>query len=120
MCFNWYNLSTNFLLLFAGCCIRYQLNVKKNKVDDYHLRKPVLYSSQQLSAYLSDTFIAEDFIDPIQPLSKSVISSSANTYKTRVLNFLRTDHGYQGLLLGLTNLESVFFYLPQMFYLLTV
>ncbi|XP_009382963.2 protein PHYTOCHROME-DEPENDENT LATE-FLOWERING [Musa acuminata AAA Group] len=74
---------------------RYQLNIKKNTVDEYPAREPVQYSTQQLAFYLSDSFNCEDFTDQIKPMSKSLIGGTINTYKARTMNFLRSERLYQ-------------------------
>ncbi|KAK0598768.1 hypothetical protein LWI29_037829 [Acer saccharum] len=69
--------------------MRYKLSSKKNKVDDYPIRKPRTYSAQYLSAYLSNASNNEDFKNDAWPLSKSLVGDSMNICKTRVINFHR-------------------------------
>lgn len=75
---------------------RYRLNCKKNKADDYSLRKTNIYSPQSLSVCLSNAFNNEDYKDDAGPLSKSLICGSMNIPKTRVLNFVQAERGVQG------------------------
>ncbi|KAL4279160.1 hypothetical protein GQ457_03G040280 [Hibiscus cannabinus] len=69
--------------------MRCQLNRKKNKVDEYHVRKPSTHSPQLISACLTSLSSNEDFKDELNPLSKSLIGGSMNAYKTRTLNFVQ-------------------------------
>ncbi|XP_043720527.1 protein PHYTOCHROME-DEPENDENT LATE-FLOWERING-like isoform X2 [Telopea speciosissima] len=78
--------------------MRHQLGCKKNKVDDHPaVKKPMVYSTQQLSFSLSNVN-NEDLKDAAceRPLSKSFIGGSMNICKTRVLTFLQTEHRFQG------------------------
>ncbi|KAK4838154.1 hypothetical protein QYF36_011489 [Acer negundo] len=68
---------------------RYKLSSKKNKVDDYPIRKPRAFSAQNLSVCLSNALNNEDFKNDLWPLSKSLVGGSMNNCKTRVINFLR-------------------------------
>ncbi|XP_022715321.1 nuclear receptor coactivator 3-like isoform X2 [Durio zibethinus] len=72
--------------------MRYQPNSKKNKVDEYHIRKPSTYSPQLLSACLTSLSSNEDFKDDSNSLSKSLFGGKMNTYKTRILNFVQGEH----------------------------
>ncbi|KAF9599608.1 hypothetical protein IFM89_001104 [Coptis chinensis] len=56
---------------------RYKLNHKKNKVDDYPVRKPMSYSTQLLSSHLSNALINEELkdLDNPNPMSKSLIGN---------------------------------------------
>ncbi|XP_008800456.2 protein PHYTOCHROME-DEPENDENT LATE-FLOWERING-like isoform X1 [Phoenix dactylifera] len=74
---------------------RYHLNLKKSKVDDYPARKPVAHANQRLAFCLSDSFNAEDFTDPIRPMSRSLFGGTINTCKTRTMHFMRTECAYQ-------------------------
>ncbi|KAF3451997.1 hypothetical protein FNV43_RR08093 [Rhamnella rubrinervis] len=76
--------------------MRHKLNCKKNKVDDYPIRKPNSYPAQQLNAHLSD--VSEDFKDEPcpMPLSKSLKGGSMNICKTRVIAFLQPERVVQG------------------------
>nr|KJB57011.1 hypothetical protein B456_009G145100 [Gossypium raimondii] len=69
--------------------MRCQLNRKKNKVDEYHVRKPSTHSTELVSPFLSNFSSNEDFKDESKPLSKSLFGGSVNTYKTRILNFVQ-------------------------------
>ncbi|XP_043704157.1 protein PHYTOCHROME-DEPENDENT LATE-FLOWERING-like isoform X2 [Telopea speciosissima] len=78
--------------------MRHQLGCKKNKVDDHPIvRKPMTYSTQQLSFCLSNVN-NEDLKDAacVRPLAKSLIGGSMNICKTRVLTFLQTERRVQG------------------------
>ncbi|XP_072977572.1 protein PHYTOCHROME-DEPENDENT LATE-FLOWERING [Typha angustifolia] len=76
---------------------RCQLNIRKKKVDNFPARKPMAYERQQLAYCLSDSCIAEDFTDPVRPISRSLLGGTINTYKNRIMNFVRTEHIYQGV-----------------------
>ncbi|KAE8659576.1 Nup107-like protein [Hibiscus syriacus] len=69
--------------------MRYQLNRKKNKGEEYHVQKPSLHSPQLISACLTSLSSNEDFKDELNPLSKSLIGGSMNTCKKRILNFVQ-------------------------------
>ncbi|KAK0587036.1 hypothetical protein LWI29_016407 [Acer saccharum] len=69
--------------------MRYKLSSKKNKVDDYPIRKPRAYSAHNLSVFLSNASNNEDFKNDAWPLSKSLVGGSMNICKARVINFLR-------------------------------
>ncbi|KAG8494651.1 hypothetical protein CXB51_012264 [Gossypium anomalum] len=81
--------------------MRCQLNRKKNKVDEYHVRKSNTHSPQLVSAFLSNFSSNEDFKDESKPLSKSLFGGSVNTYKTRILNFVQGERVVQGNLVSL-------------------
>ncbi|XP_031275450.1 protein PHYTOCHROME-DEPENDENT LATE-FLOWERING-like [Pistacia vera] len=76
--------------------MRYQLNSRKNKVDDYQMRKPNSYSAQNLLACLNSVSNNEDFKDELRPLSKSLLGGSMNISKYRVLNFVNPERILQG------------------------
>ncbi|XP_068335447.1 protein PHYTOCHROME-DEPENDENT LATE-FLOWERING-like [Pyrus communis] len=78
--------------------MRYQLNKKKNKVDDYHIRKPNTFPDQHLRACLSNGSNNEDFKDDSceRCLSKSLVGGSMNICKIRILNFEKEEHIVQG------------------------
>ncbi|KZV27543.1 hypothetical protein F511_04594 [Dorcoceras hygrometricum] len=78
--------------------MRCQLNRKKNKVDEYTIRKPNAFSSQQLLLQLSSDPSNETLNDETckMPLSKSLIGGNMNVFKTRILNFLQTERAIQG------------------------
>ncbi|XP_039053086.1 protein PHYTOCHROME-DEPENDENT LATE-FLOWERING-like isoform X2 [Hibiscus syriacus] len=69
--------------------MRYQLNRKKNKGEEYHVRKPSSHSPQLISACLTSLSSNEDFKHELNPLSKSLIGGSMNTCKKRILNFVQ-------------------------------
>ncbi|GLT53110.1 hypothetical protein SLA2020_264040 [Shorea laevis] len=71
--------------------MRHQLNCKKNKVDNYPIRKPNTYSTQPLSTYLSTASNDEDSKDDAsaKSLSKSLAGGSMNICKIRVLKFMQ-------------------------------
>ncbi|XP_059455958.1 protein PHYTOCHROME-DEPENDENT LATE-FLOWERING-like [Corylus avellana] len=71
--------------------MRHQLNSKKNKVDNYPIRKPNTYSIQPLSTYLSNASNDEDLKDDAnaKSLSMSLASGSMNICKIRVLKFIQ-------------------------------
>ncbi|XVF27107.1 hypothetical protein REPUB_Repub14bG0078100 [Reevesia pubescens] len=81
--------------------MRYQLNSKKNKVDEYNVRKPSAHSPQKLSTCLTSLPSNEDFKDDSNPLSKSLFGGSNNTYKTRILSFVQSERVVQGNVVSL-------------------
>ncbi|XWS18790.1 hypothetical protein CRYUN_Cryun32bG0075100 [Craigia yunnanensis] len=81
--------------------MRYQLNSKKNKVEEYHVRKPSTHSPQQLSTCMASLSSNEDFKDDSNPLSNSLFGGSKNTCKTRILNFVQGERVVQGNVVSL-------------------
>ncbi|KAL8458740.1 hypothetical protein ACS0TY_036303 [Phlomoides rotata] len=77
---------------------RCQLNCKKNKVDEYPIRKPNAYSAQQLMSLLSSDSSNENLKDDSckMLLSKSLVGGNINACKTRILNFMQTERVVQG------------------------
>ncbi|KAI3803322.1 hypothetical protein L1987_31472 [Smallanthus sonchifolius] len=75
---------------------RYQLNMKKNKVDEY--RRNLAFSTKELSHHLFNDLNIENTKDEAcrTPLSKSLVGGSMNVCKTRVLNFVQTERVLQG------------------------
>jgi hypothetical protein len=82
-------------------CLRFQLNCKKNKVDEFRIRESNSFRAQELLHQLSADSSNENFKDETckMPLSKSLIGGGINVCKTRVLNFVQTERIIQGLLL---------------------
>eukprot|EP00262_Sarcandra_glabra_P006613 TRINITY_DN1895_c2_g1_i5.p1 TRINITY_DN1895_c2_g1~~TRINITY_DN1895_c2_g1_i5.p1 ORF type:complete len:726 (+),score=120.51 TRINITY_DN1895_c2_g1_i5:259-2178(+) len=78
--------------------LRYKLNSKRNKVDNHPVRKPVTYSTQNISLCLSNALSTEDLKDTIsaKPLSNSLVGGNMNICKARVLNFIPTERVFQG------------------------
>ncbi|KAK6914660.1 Spt20-like, SEP domain [Dillenia turbinata] len=74
---------------------RYQLNSKKNKVDDCS-RKPNTFNLQPVVHCLAAVGNIEDCKDEAMPLSKSLVGGSMNVPKIRVLNFVQTERVLQG------------------------
>ncbi|KAJ0745003.1 putative transcription factor Spt20 [Helianthus annuus] len=76
--------------------VRYQLNLKKNKVDEYSTN--MVFSTQQLNHHLLNDLNTENPKDEDckMPLSKSLVGGSMNVCKTRVLNFVQTERVLQG------------------------
>lgn len=79
------------------CMCRFQLNSKKNKVDECTM-KPGKYSSQEVSIHLSNALNNEDVIEENNPfpLSNSLIGGSLNTCKSRTIDFMLTERLLQG------------------------
>lgn len=77
---------------------RHRLYRKKNKVDDLAMVKPCVYQTQELQGHLSTDSSNEIFKDDMNkfPLSKSLVGGSTNICKTRVLNFIQSEHIIQG------------------------
>lgn len=80
--------------------MRYQLNCKKNKVDEYKW-KPNAYSTALISSTFSNMSVNEDFEDDVKPLSKSLVGGSTSTCKMRILNFGQAERVVQGNVLSL-------------------
>ncbi|KAJ9179433.1 hypothetical protein P3X46_011221 [Hevea brasiliensis] len=78
--------------------MRHQLNCKKNKVDDYSVRKPNIYLHQNLTACLASLSNSEDVKDDasVRKLSKSIVGGSMNVCKMRIINFDRVVPGNVG------------------------
>ncbi|KAD6794839.1 hypothetical protein E3N88_05735 [Mikania micrantha] len=76
--------------------VRYQLNMKKNKVDE--CLTTTTFPTQQLRHYLFNDLTNENLKDEAckMPLSKSLLGGSMNVCKTRVLNFVQTERMQQG------------------------
>ncbi|KAI3711946.1 hypothetical protein L1987_70495 [Smallanthus sonchifolius] len=76
--------------------IRHQLNLKKNKVDEY--KETTSFSMQQLNHFLFNDQNNENPKDDDckMPLSKSLVGGSMNVCKTRFLNFKQTERVLQG------------------------
>ncbi|KAE9605816.1 hypothetical protein Lal_00025579 [Lupinus albus] len=75
---------------------RHQLNSKKNKGDDYPMRKQNTYSQQHLVACLSNARNSDGIIDETISLSKSLTGGSMNVCKTRHLSFFFPERVIQG------------------------
>lgn len=78
-------------------CFRHKLNVKKNKVDNF-AKKPDPFSSQQVVQHLTSSFSPDDFTETNQLMSRSVIGGSINSYKSRIVQFVRPDRSFNGVL----------------------
>ncbi|PKI43800.1 hypothetical protein CRG98_035811 [Punica granatum] len=78
--------------------MRYQLNQKKGKGDDYPIRNPGPFPTDGLMLGLSNISSNEDFKDDscTRPLSKLLLGGSMNTCKTRLLNCVLGDRVVQG------------------------
>lgn len=78
---------------------RCQLTFKKNKVDEYPIRKPNSFSAQQLKSLLSSDSNNENLKDDSckMLLSKSLVGGNINACKTRILNIIQTERVMQGV-----------------------
>lgn len=76
---------------------RYQINARKNKVENYPARKPRQYSYQQVAVSLSNSLNSEDFTDLTDSLSRSIRGGNINTCKTRLITFIRSERFYQAV-----------------------
>ncbi|KAK7275550.1 hypothetical protein RIF29_16669 [Crotalaria pallida] len=76
--------------------MRHQLNVKKNKGDDYPMRKQNTYSTQLLTEYFSNAMNNDGIIDESSSLSKSLVGGSMNVCKLRHLSFIFPERVVQG------------------------
>ncbi|KAG6428824.1 hypothetical protein SASPL_106861 [Salvia splendens] len=78
--------------------MRFQLNCKKGKVEEYPIRKPNAFSAQQLMSHFSSDSNNENLKDETcqMPLSKSLVGGSMNVCKTRILNFIQAERILQG------------------------
>ncbi|CAK7356481.1 unnamed protein product [Dovyalis caffra] len=78
--------------------MRHQLNRKKNKVDDYPIRKPNTYLSKNLQVCLSNSANNEEFQDDTNAtkLSKSLVGGNMNICKTRFMDFILSERVLQG------------------------
>lgn len=84
--------------------VRHQLNCKKNKVDDYPIRKLNSYSPQNLAVCLSNASSNEGLKDETKSLSRSLVGGSMNVSKIRVLTFWLPERVVQGMLKYLVSL----------------
>ncbi|GAA0183981.1 chromatin/chromatin-binding, or -regulatory protein [Lithospermum erythrorhizon] len=77
---------------------RFQLNRKKNNVDQYQIRKSNAYNPQQLRSHLSSDSNNESHKDEKfdMPLSRSLVGGSMNTCKLRILNCTLAERVSQG------------------------
>lgn len=77
---------------------RFQLNRKKNKADEYPIRKSNVYNQQQLGSHLCSDSNNESYNDEKvdMPLSRSLKGGSMNTCKLRVLTCTLTERVPQG------------------------
>ncbi|KAA8540341.1 hypothetical protein F0562_024740 [Nyssa sinensis] len=78
--------------------MRHQLNCKKNKTDEYPIRKPNTYPAEQLLLHLSSDSNSENLRDETctMPLSKSLVGGNMNICKIRVLNIVQRERILQG------------------------
>ncbi|KAE9595880.1 hypothetical protein Lal_00030581 [Lupinus albus] len=76
--------------------MRHQLNLKKNKSDDYPTRKQTMYSAQHLGACLSNATNNDGIMDETNSLSKSLMGGSMNVCKMRYLSFFFPERVVQG------------------------
>ncbi|KAK6124703.1 hypothetical protein DH2020_041558 [Rehmannia glutinosa] len=75
----------------------HQLNNKKNKVEEYPIRKPNTYSAQHLATHLSSDSNNENLKDETcKSLSKSLVGGNMNVCKTRILAFTQSERIIQG------------------------
>ncbi|CAL0307891.1 unnamed protein product [Lupinus luteus] len=76
--------------------MRHQINSKKNKGDDYPMRKQNTFSPQLLVACLSNAMSNDGIIDETSSLSKSLTGGSMNVCKMRHLSFFFPERVVQG------------------------
>ncbi|KAG4379569.1 hypothetical protein GLYMA_16G010400v4 [Glycine max] len=78
--------------------MRHQLNFKKNKVDDYPIKKQNPYVPNNLSALLANANATnnEGLPEESISISKSLIGGSMNACKMRILNFCVPERVVQG------------------------
>ncbi|TKY64234.1 hypothetical protein E2542_SST14127 [Spatholobus suberectus] len=81
--------------------MRHQLNLKKNKGDDYHIKKQNTYSPQLLAAYIANATTNEGVIEDSNSLSKSLTGGSMNACKMRILSFCVPERVVQGNVVSL-------------------
>lgn len=101
-----------FLLLY----FRHKLNCKRNKVDNYSIRKPNAYQAHHLKALLSKN---DDYSDDTckMPLSKSLLGGNMNVLKTRMLVFVQPERVLQGVLFIVVSSFLLQFFGPDLFML---
>ncbi|RDX84764.1 hypothetical protein CR513_34133, partial [Mucuna pruriens] len=80
--------------------MRHQLN-KKNKGDDYHIKKQNTYSPQHLAMHIANATNNEGLIEEPVSLSKSLVGGSMNAHKMRILSFCMPEHVVQGIVVSL-------------------
>ena len=90
-------LSWHLIFLIWYFVFRYQLNLKKTKVEEYPPKKTVGCPTQQLAVLLNSSYNAEDFTDEMKPMSRSLVGRNTNICKIRTMEFMRNECN-QGLL----------------------
>lgn len=67
-------------------------------MNEFPIRKQSPFSSQELACELGD-LNSENLKDETckMPLSKSLVGGNMNVCKTRILNFIQTEHVMQGI-----------------------
>ncbi|XP_022147223.1 uncharacterized protein LOC111016216 isoform X2 [Momordica charantia] len=77
---------------------KHQLNCKKNKVNEYPIRKPSTFSAHNLAVHLANASISDDLKDDAcqRKMSKSLAGGSLNSCKRRVLTFMLQERIHQG------------------------
>lgn len=96
---------------------RYQLNVKKTKIDKFPAKKAVGLPTQHLALFLNNAYNADDFIDEMKPLSRSLVGGNINICKARTIEFMHTDSN-QGLLCCMLIVDMDVTLYNRQFYLL--
>lgn len=81
--------------------MRHQLNFKKNKGEDYHIKKQNTYSPQHLTALIANATNNEGLIEESISLSKSLVGGSMNMCKMRILTFCLPERVVQGNVVSL-------------------
>ncbi|KAK4269052.1 hypothetical protein QN277_022257 [Acacia crassicarpa] len=80
---------------------RHKLNCKKNKVEDYLIRKQNSYSPQNVAVRLAEAFSNEGLNDDTKSLSKSLVGGSMNVSKIRISSFWLPERVLQGNVVSL-------------------
>ncbi|KAL2336399.1 hypothetical protein Fmac_010845 [Flemingia macrophylla] len=81
--------------------MRHQLNFKKNKGEDYPIKKQNTYSTHQITALIANATNNEGLIEESISLSKSLVGGSMNMCKMRILTFCLPERVVQGNVVSL-------------------
>ncbi|QCE02363.1 Transcription factor Spt20 [Vigna unguiculata] len=76
--------------------MRHQLNFKKNRVEDFQMKKQNVYVTSPIAPYIASSTSSEGVIDDSISLSKSLIGGSMNACKMRILTFCVPERVVQG------------------------
>ncbi|KAI9119818.1 hypothetical protein K1719_009207 [Acacia pycnantha] len=85
---------------------RLKLNCKKNKAEDYPIKKQNSHSPQDFAVRLAEAFSNEGLNDDTKSLSKSLVGGSMNVSKIRILSFWLPERVLQGNVVLVQKLQT--------------